>query len=247
MPKILKRILLVLLALVLLAFIALGVYLCTPTKAQDTANQAVNSEGVWSNDGVQVVNREEQIAFIPQNPKAGLIFYPGIKIESKTYAPLLRNLAERGILCVAPTIPFNVSVFNVNAADGIQEQYPQVNTWYMAGHSLGGVSAAHYVANHPNQYKGLILIGAFLNADLSNTNLRLLQVDASYDQVKPMNKYLDMSDKSPADTTTVVVEGGNHSQFGDYRKYDADGDASISPEQQWTQTADFIANWVFKS
>ena len=247
MPKVLKRILIALAIIVFAGLVAFFTYICLPTQAQNAAEQALNSEGQWANNGVQVVNQDDKVAFIPQNPKAGLIFYPGIKIESKAYSPLMQELAERGILCVAPTIPFNISYFNEEAANGVRADYPQVSTWYIGGHSLGGISASHYIASHFNEFNGLILIGAPLNADLKDTNLRLLEITATYDQIKPQNDYLDMPDKAPADTTIVNVDGGNHSQFGDFGKLGADGDATISPEQQWNVTADIIANWINKA
>ncbi len=39
-----------------------------------------------------------------------------------------------------------------------------------------------------------------------------------------------------------VIEGGNHCQFGSYGFQKGDGTASISPQQQWLQAAQFIAD-----
>lgn len=41
----------------------------------------------------------------------------------------------------------------------------------------------------------------------------------------------------PENTQYVVIEGGNHAQFGSYGKQAGDNDASISAEEQWAQVA----------
>ena len=72
--------------------------------------------------------------FAPEDPSAGLIFYPGGKVEHTAYVPLLRTCAERGVLCVLVRMSFNLAVFNVNGANGIPEQFPGVEYWYLGGH-----------------------------------------------------------------------------------------------------------------
>ena len=41
----------------------------------------------------------------------------------------------------------------------------------------------------------------------------------------------------PDDTTIVVLEGGNHAQFGNYGIQSGDGVASISRQEQQKQTS----------
>ena len=45
-------------------------------------------------------------------------------------------------------------------------------------------------------------------------------------------------DLLPPETKYITIEGGNHSQFGSYGLQSGDNAATISPEEQWTQTAD---------
>ena len=77
-----------------------------------------------------------------ENATKGLIFYPGGKVEYTAYLPLMESLAQKGILCVLVKMPFNLAVFDVNAADGIREMFPEITDWYIGGHSLGGSMAA---------------------------------------------------------------------------------------------------------
>ena len=66
------------------------------------------------------------IVFEPEAATKGLIFYPGGKVEHTAYIPLMQACAEEGILCVLVEMPFRLAVLDINAAEGIQEQYPQV-------------------------------------------------------------------------------------------------------------------------
>lgn len=59
----------------------------------------------------------------------------------------MESLAQKGILCVLVRMPFNLAVFDVNAADGIREMFPEITDWYIGGHSLGGSMAAAYLEN----------------------------------------------------------------------------------------------------
>ena len=93
-----------------------------------------------------VADRGSQIVFRPQGEAVGgLIFYPGGKVSPEAYAPLLDALAERGVLCVLVKMLFNLAVFSPRGAEGIQEQFLEIERWYMAGHSLGGTMASSYI------------------------------------------------------------------------------------------------------
>ena len=104
---------------------------------------------------------DDTIIFEPDGAKKGFIFYPGGKVEYTAYIPLMQACAEQGIMCVLLEMPFNLAVFDVNAADGIQEKYPEIEEWYIGGHSLGGSMAASYLADNAEEYEGLILLGSY--------------------------------------------------------------------------------------
>ena len=112
------------------------------------------------------------LVFLPEDPKRGLIFYPGGKVEETAYAPLMREAAENGTLCVLLKMPLRLAVLDVNAADGIQTAYPVVKNWYISGHSLGGSMAASYAAKHTETFQGLILLAAYSTEDLRTADFR---------------------------------------------------------------------------
>lgn len=66
------------------------------------------------------------IVFEPANPQVGIVFYPGGKARTEAYAPLMQDLAEREFVSVIVPIPFNLTVFNVDGASGVQEQFSSI-------------------------------------------------------------------------------------------------------------------------
>ena len=175
---------------------------------------------------------DSTVVFAPDSAAVGFIFYPGGKVEYTAYLPLMEALASEGVLCVLVEMPFNLAVLDVNAADGIQEQYPQIERWYIGGHSLGGSMAASYAADHADAFDGLILLAAYSTADLTGTGLDVLSVYGSEDGVMNREKYETYRANLPQDFTELVIDGGCHAFFGMYGPQDGDGTPGITNEEQ---------------
>ena len=236
------QILLITLAVVILLVGVCAIYLGSYYRADAEAIATfAAAEGItretWE-DGTMV--------FAPENADTGLVFYPGGKVEHTAYVPLAEALAARGILCVLIEMPFRLAVLDMDAADGVREKFPQVKSWYIGGHSLGGSMAASYLEANAQAFAGLVLLGSYSTADLSETSLRVLSVYGSEDGVLNREKYGACMENLPKNTVEVVLDGGNHAQFGVYGAQEGDGAASISNEAQITQTADEIDKFVKK-
>lgn len=236
MKKQAKVILAVCLAVLLLLGVSGYAYVADYYRADEVAVAAM----AYQADDVQIEEDGNVTWFIPQEPTAGLIFYPGGKVEHTAYAPLLWACAENGILCALIRMPGNLAVLDANAADGLREKRPEVTTWYIAGHSLGGAMAANYAAAHSDDYRGLILLAAYSTKDLTQTPLRVLSVYGSEDRVTNRESYKKNWANLPADTAEVILEGGCHAQFGSYGLQDGDGTPTISGEEQIRQTTEAI-------
>ena len=208
--------------------------------ADETALEAM----AYQTGNVRAEQNGDVIWFVPEDPTAGLIFYPGGKVEHTAYAPLLRACAEQGILCALVRMPGNLAVLDANAADGLQEEHPEITTWYIAGHSLGGAMAAGYAAAHYEDYNGLILLASYSTKDLTDTPLRVLSVYGSEDGVMNRGSYEKNRANLPADTIEVVLDGGCHAQFGSYGPQDGDGIPTISGEEQVRQTAEAVVAFI---
>lgn len=213
-----------------------AIYLSDYYRAYEGAIAAFAPE---DNISVSVLDNKS-VVFEPKNATVGLIFYPGGKVEHDAYQPLMEALAREGILCVLVKMPFNLAVFDINAADGIQEQFPQIKDWYLGGHSLGGSMAASYLADHADEYKGLILLGSYSTADLSDTDLKVLSIYGSEDRVLNREKYNENRSNLPDGFTETVIEGGCHAYFGMYGAQDGDGTPTIANHEQIRLTAEHI-------
>lgn len=235
-----RKIILTVIAAVLLAVVIwCGIYVSDYYHADSGAAWAMVSD-----ETVTVEQTENFVAFSPAEPVAGFVFYPGGKVEYTAYAPLMRALAQRDILCVVVRMPFNLAVLDINAAEGIPEQFPEVGTWYIGGHSLGGSMAASYVADNADAFDGLALLAAYSTSDLTNSGLEIISVYGNQDGVLDMEKYEKYRKNLPETAVETVIEGGNHAQFGNYGTQSGDGEAAISAEEQIKITADILAEQI---
>lgn len=237
--KLKKRIWVPLLVVAIL-FVACAIYLNDYYRATTKEiNEYVNELDVDKNklaDGTIVYGKDDA--------KVGFIYYPGGKVEYNSYEPLMAKLASEGMLCVLVEMPFNLAVFDMNAADGIQEKYPKVEEWYIGGHSLGGSMAASYLSDNSKEFEGLILLGSYSIEDLSDKSLEVLSIYGSEDKVLNREKYDENKPNLPEDFEEFVIEGGCHAYFGMYGEQDGDGDATISVEKQIEITAEAILEFA---
>lgn len=229
-------------AAVALIFVACAIYIGDYYRADEGAIAVFAPS-----ESISVTTLDDgAVAFEPQNAIAGLIFYPGGKVEHNAYQPLMAALARKGILCVLIEMPFNLAVFDINAADGVQEIYPQIESWYIGGHSLGGSMAAAYLSDHVEEYDGLILLGSYSTADLSKTELDVISIYGSEDKVLNREKYDENKANLPDDYIEVEIVGGCHAFFGMYGHQDGDGIPTVTREEQTTITAKEIAGLIAK-
>ena len=191
---------------------------------------------VLSTDG------DGHIIATPSEIKAGLIFYPVGKVAAEAYVPLMVALAERGILCVLTPMPYNLAVLDVNAAKGVQDKFPEVESWYIGGHSLGGSMAASYLSDNTDDFDGLILLGSYSTKDVSDC--RVITILGSEDEVTNMKKYEKYKVNIPLGCEEVLITGGNHAYFGMYGEQKGDGRATITPAEQIIRTAGRIAGFI---
>ena len=236
-----KRII-ILIMVVAVLFAACAIYLSDYYHAdmsaiedmEFTSELSVESE-TWE-DGTLV--------FTPEEAETGLIFYPGGKVEYLAYQPLMQAFAAEGILCVLVEMPFNLAVLDVDAADGIQEEFPEIEEWYIGGHSLGGSMAASYVVDHTDEYEGLVLLASYSTAELADSRLNVISIYGSEDEVLNRENYEKNRSNLPADFTEYVIDGGCHAYFGVYGHQEGDGTPTLSNQQQIELTAQQLADWI---
>ena len=192
-------------------------------------------------DGVTVRELSDgRIAFVSDDPVAGMVFYPGARVQPEAYAPLLTRLARAGVTCVLVRPPLDFALLDIDAADGVREQFPEVGTWLLGGHSLGGVAACEYLAQHEADFDGVVLLASYPNSDLTDFAGFSLQLVGSEDGVVNRDSYDGARHNLPEDAHELVIEGGNHAQFGNYGEQSGDGTASITGVRQQEQTVEAV-------
>ena len=239
--KVARRVLIALAVVLVVAFGAGAWYVNDYYHADDVAMEVVADKS-GAADGVEVRQLEgNKIAFVPTQTRAGLVFYPGAKVQPEAYAPLMEHCARRGILCVLLKPTFNLAILDMDAAAGVREQFPEVGTWTIAGHSMGGVAAADYLHRHEGDFDGIAFLASYPAADLTGFGGKAVSLAGTEDHVLKREGYEAARAKLPASSTEQAIDGGNHAYYGNYGEQAGDGTARISRESQQEQTADAIA------
>ena len=223
--------------LLLIILFGIGGFLGWATNALGPMPEAL---AALESDEVVTVDMEPWLIFSPTGtrPTTGFIFYPGGKVDYRSYAPQAREIAEAGYLVIVPEMPLNLAVFSPNAADSILAAYPDIEHWAIGGHSLGGTMAAKYVYDHPNTVGGLVLWASYPaeNNSLIDIGQPVTSIWGSRDGVATPDTIAASAQNLPAETIWAEIEGGNHSQFGWYGDQAGDKLATISREQQQAET-----------
>jgi len=212
------------------AFVAWGL---TPLGPSATARSAMHSGA-----GVTVTSYDWGVLFTREGapPRTGLVLYPGGHVDYRSYAPLAREIAAQGGSVALLKLPLSLAVLAPDAAAGPLRDVAGVDSWVVGGHSLGGVMAARYALTD-ERVRGVLLLASYPIDDLSGTGLAVTDVRGSEDAVLDLAAWREAQPLLPKDATHLVIEGGNHAQFGDYGAQPGDGPAATSPEAQRVQTA----------
>ncbi len=211
--------------------VAVGLYASDYSRADALALEAMSRAEAVSGE----------YAFGEEGSRVGLILYPGGKVEYTAYAPLAEEIADKaGVLCVVPDMPLNLAVLDSGAAADVTARYPDIERWYVGGHSLGGAMAASYAAEHPDEIAGVVLLAAYPTEAL---DIPVLSVYGDKDTVLNAEKY-DESRPLAVDLTEVTIMGGNHAQFGDYGAQEGDTPAEITAAEQRSKTAEAVSAWL---
>ena len=193
------------------------------------------------------ITQDKLIAFTPvEKMETGLIFYPGGLVEPTAYAPILRKIAEKGVLVVITPMPLNLAILNTGAASAVIDDYPHISTWILAGHSLGGASAAIFAENNPTRIDAIALWDSYPpnSADLSDNTISVVSIFGTTNNLPNTENFNDKEHLLPADTLFAGIEGANHAQFGDYGPQKGDVVASISLAEQHEKVAEIMLDFI---
>ncbi|KRM23633.1 alpha/beta fold hydrolase [Latilactobacillus graminis] len=177
--------------------------------------------------------------------KGKLIFYPGALVTPQSYSLWAKKLANNGYQVYILKLPLNMAIFAPNKAQKIISQHPH-EEYVLAGHSLGGVMASRFAAQHPHQVAGMIYLASYPDkkGTLKNTGIPVLSLTASRDGVLNQSQYAKAKKLLPQQTEYISIKGGNHGGFGSYGHQKGDHQPKISNQKQQTIIAEQISNWL---
>jgi len=147
---------------------------------------------------------------ISNNPLAtiGIIFYGGGLVDAHAYLPLLSGdgFNKLSLKNFIVKMPLNLAVFDVSSL----------------------------VNKNRDLFEGLILLAAYPanNTNLSGWNAKVVSLRGSNDLLTTQEDIDGSKDRLPLSTEYILIEGGNHANFGSYGVQKDDGiNELIEPTQ----------------
>lgn len=186
---------------------------------------------------VDTLEKEEKwIEFSPKNssPSSAFVFYPGGSVEPHLYAGILQKIATAGYLTVLVPMPGKNALSGYNRFSSIKADHPEIDHWFLGGHSMGGIGAISYVKDNGAAMDGLILWASYGTAefDIHGVSLPVNSIYGEFDGQATVQKIEDSKPYTPSSTVYTPVPGANHAQFGHLCQSETDNDPKITRENQ---------------
>lgn len=225
----------VLSGILLIGLIGLVIVMFLTNPAMEEAKSLLDEPYVKVEDNLIIVE--------PTDVQANFVFYPGAYVETEAYLVMADTLRKEGIRVYIVKMPLNLAVLNRDAFESIQQKYESDLPWYLGGHSLGGAMITY---NDVSDVEGLIFLAAYSDGanDLSNSNINVLSITASKDDILDMVSFEKGTAFLPEHAIYIEIEGGNHANFAYYGTQRGDGDNTISRQRQHEIVTDYIIDFI---
>jgi len=228
-----------------LAIIAALLWAGTPFHGSDRSVASVLDD-----DAIDVEQIDGGYVLSPADAYSdrALVFYPGARVAPDAYlaslAPLVR---ETDTTVVVVDMPLNLAILDQGAADRVLDRRPDVDEWYVGGHSLGGAMACRYARANPDRLDSLVLLGSYCDRSIADTDLRTLVVTGAGDTVIDTDAFERNRDNLPGSATVRELPGVNHTQFGSYTGQPGDTPTGTSYATAHRRLTDVLVPWLAAS
>ena len=173
---------------------------------------------------------DDSVCYLPENPaEVGFIFYCGAFVDYRDYNGILGGLAERGYFTASLKCPLNIAMLNPFGALQLMNQHPEIHHWFIGGHSMGGVVASFLAMDLFGRFEGVVLLASYSIVPIS---VPALSIYGTNDGVLVKPFYQLCKPLVSSHLTEMVLQGGNHAQYGNYGFQFLDHPADISMEEQ---------------
>lgn len=206
-----------------------------PFSATDIALDAMEGSAT-----VSVTQTSSRILMEPigSDPSAGLIFYPGARVDARAYANVLTPIVEAGYRVVIVKPPLGIAFFSTSYASNWVNDDTELSQWAVGGHSLGGVVASSSEDNY-GEIVGLVLFASYPSSDISDrSGLAVSSIYGTNDGLAEPERILASASDLPPNAVFVPIEGAVHSDFGDYGLQPGDGQPGITRTEAQSQIID---------
>lgn len=220
----LRRVLVVVVVVVVLVTVGFLFWASTVMRGERAA--AISA---WTNPAISITSTDHSIVIEPTGEASGdgLVFIPGAKVDPYAYMFKLSGIVEQSAVTVVITKPtLNLAFFDQRPLSTFSNDAPQVTSWFVGGHSLGGVRACQLAVDPA--VSGLVLFGSYCANDLSQSGLAVLSIGASEDGLSTPAKIEAASYLLPVSADFIEIDGLNHAGFGNYGAQSGDGVATIT-------------------
>jgi hypothetical protein len=216
--RVLRTVLLTAGVLLVVGVVAFLVWAWTPAGPDEALLAAAIAD-----ERVEVIEQDGTFTLRPVDGDAGtgIVFYPGARVEPAAYVPnWIPIVAESGVEVVIPRMPLNLAVLGRSRADDVIDATPDIERWFVGGHSLGGAMATSWLgATDDERAVGAILWASYPTGGAGldeRPALQVLSVGGTRDGLSTPDDLRERRELLPPDAELVFVEGMNHAQFGRY-------------------------------
>ncbi len=150
----------------------------------------------------------------------GVIVYGGGKVAPLSYGYL--SALEANVFLVR--FPFHLAVFGIQRGQRVIDAHPEISTWVVVGHSLGG-SMGHVFSQNNARIQGVVYLASYPTGAVDRPSLAMF---GTRDGLIDATDALALVEGA----NIVLIDGGNHAQFGEYGAQSGDAQAHLLPEEQ---------------
>ena len=216
-------------------------------------SQVLSSALKSAKDQPVTINRsDDYVSIVPKDikPTKALILYPDGNVEPEAYIPSFVSLSEQAqVMVIIPRMPLALAFLDIDSAYSVRTQvirdYPQINSWFLGGHSLGGVAACKAIT-HEDQYSfaGFILLASYCSNDISDNPTNVISIVGSNDGLISQEDIKSHKNNLNSKARFEVVTGMNHAQFGVYGPQKGDNQSKIIDRQAIASFTKLLSSFI---